>query len=81
MLLLIEDMTCGGCAKSVGKAAAAVDANATVEVDLSRRLVRVASDSPAADIIEAIAKAGYHAKEVAHAPPVRSGGCCCNGQE
>ena len=37
MILHIENMTCGGCARAVGKAITRVDAQARVEADPPRR--------------------------------------------
>lgn len=41
MLLKIENMTCGGCARSVTKAIQSVDPNATVKPDPAARTVKV----------------------------------------
>jgi copper chaperone len=58
----VEKMGCGGCAKSVTRAVQAVEPNATVEVDLSAKLVAVAGAGGSADrIAQAIAAAGFPA--------------------
>jgi copper chaperone len=77
MLLKIADMTCGGCANSIARAVAAVDANARVEADLQRRLMRVTSDAEPAGILRAIQQAGYAAEPAAESAPAARGGCCC----
>lgn len=41
MILHVENMTCGGCARAVGKAITRVDAQARVEADPPRRRVSV----------------------------------------
>ena len=56
----VDDMTCGHCASTITRAVRAVDAGATVEVDLARRLVRIEpAETDAREFGEAIADAGY----------------------
>ncbi len=76
----ILDMTCGHCRDAVTRAVLAVDAAATVEVDLPARRVRI--DSRAAGpqrFGDAIAAAGYAPRPVAppldHGVAPRAGGC------
>ena len=57
----IENMTCGGCARSVTKAIQSVDPTAVVEADPSARSVAVTTTSPRAAIEAALAEAGYPA--------------------
>lgn len=77
----VEDMTCGHCAGKITRAIASVDSGAQVEVNIPRKLVRVASSAPEAGLVSAIAQAGYtvsRVEEVAAADPKpASGGCCC----
>ncbi len=61
MLLKIENMTCGGCAKSVTKAIQSVDPNATVKPDLAARTVKVETAATIADIERVLEEAGYPA--------------------
>ena len=57
----IQNMSCGGCVRSVTAAVQSVDPAATVTPDLANRNVEVASDRPR-DVLEAaLAKAGYPA--------------------
>lgn len=55
----IPGMTCGGCARSVTNAVKGIDAAARVDVDLSAKLVSVASDADVGVLAKAIADAGY----------------------
>lgn len=56
---IVEDMTCGHCASTITKAVKEVDGAARCEIDLAAKRVRVESDKPAADFLEAIEEAGY----------------------
>lgn len=67
MELRIENMTCGGCARSVTKAIQSVDPAARVEADPSARRVVVTTASPREPILAALAAAGYPAKTQAAA--------------
>ena len=62
MRLHVEDMTCGGCARSVTKAIQSVDPTAVVEADPSARSVVVTTASPRAAIEAALAQAGFPAE-------------------
>ena len=55
----VENMTCGGCARSVTKAIQSVDATAVVEADPSVRSVVVTTKSPRAAVEAALADAGF----------------------
>jgi copper chaperone len=55
----VPDMTCGHCAGTITKAVKTADPEATVEVDLASRLVKVASALPQDKIARQIAEAGY----------------------
>ena len=57
----IENMACGGCARSVTKAVQSVDPAADVAVNLETRNVDVTSGRPAADFERALAQVGYSA--------------------
>lgn len=56
---LVTGMTCAGCARSVTNAIKSVDAGATVEVDLARKLVSVDSATDAEALAGAIRAAGF----------------------
>lgn len=61
MQLKIENMTCGGCARSVTKAIQSVDPNARVEPDPAARTVRVETTATEAALQRSLAEAGYPA--------------------
>ncbi|WP_013591626.1 heavy-metal-associated domain-containing protein [Paraburkholderia phenoliruptrix] len=58
--LAVEDMSCGGCARSIARAVASLDPAAAVDVDVSTKIVTITSTLPAAQFVEAIAAAGFH---------------------
>ena len=55
----IEDMTCGGCARTVEKAIRGVDPTAGIEVDLGAREVSIETAADRAVIARALNAAGY----------------------
>ncbi|WP_019142960.1 heavy-metal-associated domain-containing protein [Noviherbaspirillum massiliense] len=55
----VEDMTCGHCVSTITKAIKGADANASVEVDLAKHLVRVEGSAGGEEIADAIREAGY----------------------
>jgi copper chaperone len=57
--LQVEGMTCGGCANSVKRSVQAVDSNATVDVDLANKKVRVDTRVDLNAVKSAITEAGY----------------------
>jgi copper chaperone len=57
--LQVEGMSCGHCVASVTKAVMALDQQATVEVDLASKQVKVASSAPLGGVKAAIEDAGY----------------------
>ncbi len=61
MELKIENMTCGGCAKSVTKAIQSVDPHAKVETNPSARTARLKTSAPQTAILQALDEAGYPA--------------------
>ncbi|MDC4524770.1 heavy-metal-associated domain-containing protein [Acinetobacter baumannii] len=62
MKLLIENMTCGGCARGVTATIQDVDPNAKVDVDLATKIVTVESSESADKITEALEEDGFPAK-------------------
>lgn len=66
MELRIENMTCGGCAKSVTKAIQTVDPNARVETNPEARTVKVETTASFAALQQVLDEAGYPA--TAYAP-------------
>jgi copper chaperone len=79
----VEDMTCGRCAAAITQAVQAVDAPASVNVDIGSRLVHVdGARIDSARLASAIEGAGYHPLQVEPEAavaqgPAKSGGCCC----
>ncbi|KQY08915.1 heavy metal transport/detoxification protein [Rhizobium sp. Root73] len=61
MELKIENMTCGGCAKSVTKAIQSVDPNAVIETNPAARTVRVETTVSAVAVQRVLDDAGYPA--------------------
>ena len=61
MELRIENMTCGGCAKSVTKAIQSVDPTARVETNPAARAVKVETTATAGAIQQVLEEAGYPA--------------------
>jgi copper chaperone len=57
----IENMTCGGCVRSVTRAIHSVDPDARVEADPALRTVRVESNALETDILRVLEGIGYPA--------------------
>ena len=57
----VEDMTCGGCARSVTATIKNIDPNATVDIDVATKLVNVQSSVDEQKIKEALAEDGFPA--------------------
>ncbi|MDP1576736.1 MAG: heavy-metal-associated domain-containing protein [Cypionkella sp.] len=55
----IENMTCGGCARSVTKAIQSVDPAAEVKADPSTHTVEVTSSAPRDQLVNALTEVGY----------------------
>ncbi|MCR9195275.1 MAG: heavy-metal-associated domain-containing protein [Hyphomonas sp.] len=60
----IENMACGGCARSVTKAIQSVDPAAKVATSQETRTIEVASNAPVGELISVLKEAGYPAKPV-----------------
>lgn len=61
----VENMTCGGCARSVTKAIQSVDPTAQVEADPATRQVVITSGRSRAEFEAVLAEVGYPAAEAA----------------
>lgn len=59
MQLHIDNMTCGGCARSVTKAIQSVDANAEIVTDPPNRRVQITSSATQEQLKAALREAGY----------------------
>ncbi|NJM28017.1 MAG: heavy-metal-associated domain-containing protein [Pseudanabaena sp. RU_4_16] len=60
--LKISSMACSACADTITKAVNALDPTATVNADLSTKLVSITTSQPETAIKSAIAAAGYTAE-------------------
>jgi len=75
----VDDMSCGHCVRAIKQAVRALDADAAVDVDLHRHLVRVhASRLDAPAVRQALQQAGYSPVDVAPAQVFAesTAGCC-----
>ncbi len=62
MKLLIENMTCGSCARGVTATIHEIDPNAKVDIDLATKVVSVESAESIDKITNALAEDGFPAK-------------------
>lgn len=61
MKFRVENMTCGGCVRSVTKAIAHLDGAAQVDADLAAGTVSVTTSATPAAVIKALDEAGFAA--------------------
>jgi copper chaperone len=59
MKFRIENMTCGGCARSVTATIKDLDENATVNIDVATKLVEVESTVNESEIVAALTEDGF----------------------
>lgn len=59
MKFRIDNMTCGGCARSVTATIKDLDENATVTIDVATKLVDVESSASAEQLIIALTEDGF----------------------
>lgn len=59
MQFQLDNMNCGGCAKSVTKAIHSVDPQATVDIDLPQKRVTVTSDADETTIAAVLEDVGF----------------------
>lgn len=55
----LDDMTCGGCARSVTKAVQSVDASAVVNADPPSRRVEIKTTASRETVAAALTEAGF----------------------
>jgi len=60
LTFIVNDMTCGHCAKAITQSVQAVDPTATLDIDTQSKLVKVTSSQNQEVIKKAISDAGYH---------------------
>lgn len=65
MQFYIENMSCGGCVKSVTAAIRSVDAKAEIATDPPNRKVEVRSNASRAELEAVLEEAGYPAASAA----------------
>ena len=63
MKLHIENMTCGGCARAVGKTITQLDDSARIEADPASRTVTVQTSAAPAAVLQALDAAGFPATQ------------------
>ncbi len=61
-VMIVKGMTCEGCVRAVTRTIQRLDARATVAVDLARETVETTTSLPGAEVIAAVAGAGYEAR-------------------
>lgn len=59
----LDNMTCGGCARTVTKAIQSVDANANVVTDPPTRLVNIETSASQDQVVAALREAGFPPRE------------------
>ncbi|WP_216935481.1 MULTISPECIES: heavy-metal-associated domain-containing protein [unclassified Acinetobacter] len=59
MKFRIENMTCGGCARSVTATIKDLDENAIVNIDVATKLVDVESTASESEIVSALTEDGF----------------------
>ena len=57
--LTLKDMSCGHCAGVVTKTIKVLDANATIDIDLATKKVKIDTRADSAAIARALTEAGY----------------------
>lgn len=60
--LSVKDVTCGHCLSAVTRAVKAVDPQASVQVDLEGKRVRIEGRRSADEVMQALEEAGYPAE-------------------
>ena len=65
MKFQIDNMTCGGCARSVTKAIHSVDPHAKVDIDLPQKSVNVVSVADDSAVVAALENVGYPPRRAA----------------
>ncbi len=59
--LTIPNISCGHCARAITNAVTAVDANATVVIDIGAKTADIESTAATADLVAKLAASGYPA--------------------
>ncbi len=56
----VKDMSCGGCANSITRAVTNVDPAATLDIDVTAKIVNIDSALPPERLAAVIEAAGFH---------------------
>ncbi|MFL9964624.1 heavy-metal-associated domain-containing protein [Paraburkholderia sediminicola] len=56
----VKDMSCGGCANSITRAVNSVDPAATLDIDVTTKVVKIDSALPLGRLVAVIEEAGFH---------------------
>ncbi|MFM0572609.1 heavy-metal-associated domain-containing protein [Paraburkholderia caledonica] len=56
----VKDMACGGCANSITRAVNSVDPAATLDIDVTTKVVKIDSALPLDRLVAVIEEAGFH---------------------
>ena len=75
--LSVQNMTCGGCVRSVTRAVQTIDADAKVQVDLASGKVAIEGSGQPAEYANVLAQAGFPAAFVPRPAGGARAGCCC----
>jgi copper chaperone len=59
----IDNMTCGGCARTVTRAIQSVDPDASIDTDPPSRLVKVDTAASQEQVVAALREAGFPPRE------------------
>ena len=79
MQFQVPDLSCGHCARTITLAVQRVAADASVEVDIARRIVTIAGPITASQAVAAMAAENYPARLLAEDPPAARPESCCRG--
>jgi copper chaperone len=66
--LSVENMTCGGCVRSITRAVQNLDPKAQVIADIGNKRVRVDSTANDQAILQAVGQAGFPARTIHERP-------------
>jgi len=65
MQFQIDNMTCGGCARSVTKAIQSVDPQAKVDIDLTTKRINIESGADESAVVAVLEDVGYPPRRAA----------------
>lgn len=74
--LIVPDMTCDHCMKTITRAIGEMDSTAKLDFDMPRRRVRVTSAASADEVRSAIERVGYTVSDAVTERPTEAASCC-----